>query len=207
MCFIFISGAARSGKSSWAEKQAIALAASSGSRLVYIATGQVTDDEMRRRVALHQAARAGKGFETLERYWDLVGLAPEVPLGATALLECLGTLLANEVFGIRETSKPTAPHLAAGKIFEGIALLRKRTAHLLVVSNDVFSDGATYDEPTENYRYALGSLHAELAREADMAVECVAGLALPRKTPSTLGTSCPPQHFHSQCQQVKEGSV
>jgi len=63
------------------------------------------------------------------------------------------------------------------KIFDDVLSLRARAAHLLVVSNDVFSDGITYGEPTENYRRALGALHVKLADAADMAVECVAGLA------------------------------
>jgi adenosyl cobinamide kinase/adenosyl cobinamide phosphate guanylyltransferase len=47
----------------------------------------------------------------------------------------------------------------------------------LVVSNDVFSDGVVYGRETELYRQALGALHVDLAREADLAVECVCGRA------------------------------
>ena len=179
MSLVFVSGAARSGKSAWAETHAITLA---GGRapLVYIATALINDAEMRRRVTLHRAARKDKGFETLERHTDVEGAVPSLPPGAVVLLECLGTLLANEMFeGVLD---PAAPDLAAPraydqKIFEDVLSLRAHVAHLLVVSNDIFSDGVTYDGPVEKYRQALGALHVKLAGAADLAVECAAGAA------------------------------
>ena len=178
MSFIFVSGAVRSGKSEWAEKYALFLAAGNAHPPVYIATARVYDAEMRRRVALHKAARKGKGFETLERYTDVGGVVSLLFPDSTVLLECLGTLLSNEIFGAWETGgsdllKP--PDFYVRKIFNDVFTLRARVAHLLVVSNDIFSDGVTYDEPAENYRRALGALHVKLAGTADLAVECAAG--------------------------------
>jgi adenosylcobinamide kinase/adenosylcobinamide-phosphate guanylyltransferase len=177
MCFIFVSGAARSGKSAWAEGRALSLAGDAqdfSSPLVYIATARVSDREMRRRVAMHRAARKGKGFETVERPTD-VGTA-RLPNASTVLLECLGTLLANEMFGTDRVEPQ-----AVRKIFDDLLILRDRALHLLVVSNDIFSDGAVYGEATEKYRRALGALHVALARAADLAVECAAGQAMEYK--------------------------
>ena len=163
---VFISGAARSGKSEWAETYALSLA--DGKKLVYIATARADDPEMRRRVALHQASRRDKGFETLERYTGVGGVVSQISLDSTVLLECLGTLLANEMFS-------DSPLFNVRKIFDDVLSLRARAANLLVVSNDIFSDGISYDELTEKYRQALGALHVMLAGAADLAVECVAG--------------------------------
>ena len=174
MSFVFVSGAARSGKSEWAESYALSLAAEN---LVYIATARADDPEMRSRVELHKAARKDKGFKTLEQYADVEGAAPLLLPGSTVLLECLGTLLANEMFGGCEIGTPDleAPDIYVRKIFDDVWALNSRSAHLLVVSNDIFSDGVVYDEPTERYRRALGALHVKLAGVADLAVECAAG--------------------------------
>ena len=171
--FIFVSGGARSGKSEWAEQTAVAL--SRDAPRVYLATAQVSDEDMRRRVARHQAVRSGRGFRTLERTRDLSGIFPAIPPDAAVLLECLPNWLANEMF--REDGSVCEPALLEEKIFQTALALKERCRHLLIVSDDIFSDGVTYDETTESYRRLLGRLHVRLAGTADVAVECVAGLA------------------------------
>jgi adenosylcobinamide kinase/adenosylcobinamide-phosphate guanylyltransferase len=178
MPLVFVSGAARSGKSAWAEKRALSLAAGdTAGQLVYFATARVADAEMARRVAIHKAARKGKGFETIERYTDVGGAVHLIPPSSTVLLECLGTLLANEMFRIGGPADLQAQEVYVRKIFDDVMSLNSHVANLLVVSNDIFSDGITYDEPTEKYRRALGALHVKLAGVASLAVECAAGLA------------------------------
>jgi adenosylcobinamide kinase/adenosylcobinamide-phosphate guanylyltransferase len=179
--FVFVSGGVRSGKSAWAEEYALALAdlaSPNAVPLIYLATARVSDQEMRKRVLLHQAARKDKGFETLERDVNITAVFPRLVPSATVLLECLGTLLANELFGTGESMDAEE---TASKIYQELLSLKAQTANLLVVSNDVFSDGVTYNEATENYRRVLGALHARLALEADLAAECVCGLAIIRK--------------------------
>ncbi|MDR1622119.1 MAG: bifunctional adenosylcobinamide kinase/adenosylcobinamide-phosphate guanylyltransferase [Synergistaceae bacterium] len=177
--FVFISGAARSGKSAWAEKYALSRVWGSRAPLVYLATARVCDQEMERRVLFHQEARKNKGFETLERDVDIAKAISRLAPSSTVLLECLGTLLANEMFGRgrgRDRDKGENTKVTA-KIYEELTLLRAKVADLLVVSNDVFFDGVTYDEETERYRQSLGALHVSLAWEADLAVECACGQA------------------------------
>ena len=172
--FIFISGAVRSGKSAWAEKRALEIASGP---LVYLATARVYDQEMRVRVERHQVLRKDKGFLTVECGENLTEVLPNLPYEAPVLLECLGTWTANEMFA------PDGSVASVGEIVEKIygvvCALRERAANLLIVSNDIFSDGVAYEEPTENYRRALGSLHVKLATDADIAVECACGLATP----------------------------
>ena len=171
--FIFVSGGTRSGKSEWAEQMVLSL--SPDAPRVYLATAQVTDEDMRRRVARHQAARSGRGFQPLERTRDLSGILPAIPSDAAVLLECLPNWLANEMF--REDGSVCEPPLLEEKIFQTALALKERCRHLLIVSDDIFSDGVAYDEMTESYHRLLGRLHVRLAGESDVAVECVAGLA------------------------------
>jgi adenosylcobinamide kinase/adenosylcobinamide-phosphate guanylyltransferase len=171
--FVFVSGAARSGKSAWAEEYA-QRAARSDAR-IYLATARVFDQEMRDRVALHRTARKDRGFLTLERPSDLSGVVPLIPAGATVLLECLGTWTANELFD--DAGRMTNPRAAFEKIHADSLLLRDRVKNLLIVSNDIFSDGIIYGGETEKYREILGALHVRFAAEANLAVECAAGCA------------------------------
>ncbi len=170
--FIFVSGTVRSGKSEWAERAAMAL--SPGGPRVYLATARVLDDEMLRRVELHQTARQGRGFSTLERPRDLEGILSSLSRDATVLLECLGNWTANELFG--EDGGIEDVEGTIKKIHRAALMLRDRTAHLLIVSNDAFCDGIRHDVGTDAFLRVLGALHVLLAREADAAVECAFGL-------------------------------
>jgi adenosylcobinamide kinase/adenosylcobinamide-phosphate guanylyltransferase len=171
--FVFVSGTARSGKSAWTEEYALSKAGACAP-LVYLATARVCDQEMEKRVLLHQKGREGKGFDTLERDVDISKAIPSLSPSSTVLLECLGTLLANEMFGRSENGDTRD---LCTKIYEEILSLKTRVANLLVVSNDIFSDGVSYDRETERYRQTLGALHVRLANKSDLAVECAFGRA------------------------------
>ena len=169
--FIFVSGATRSGKSEWAEAAVAAL--SGGEPMVYLATARAADEDMRRRIERHQARRRGRGFLTIERPCGLSGVLASVPAGASVLLECLPTWVANEMF--REDGTVAAPPDVREEVLCAARGLRARCRHLTIVSDDIFSDGARYDGATELYLRLLGELHVRLAGEADEAVECAAG--------------------------------
>lgn len=123
------------------------------------------------RIARHRRRRAGKGFMTVERQRDLVSL--ELPRGSTALLECLSNLLANEMFD--------AGGDYAGRVKAGLLRLIESCSDVVIVSNDVFSDGAVYGCLTEEYRRALAELNRFLAAIADRVTETAAGVTIAHK--------------------------
>lgn len=88
---IFIVGGARSGKSRFAETRARELG---GDEVLYVATAQVGDEEMRRRVEKHRQQRPGT-WRTLEASQDL-GSALVRQLGGArvVLVDCLSMLVA-----------------------------------------------------------------------------------------------------------------
>ena len=63
-------------------------------------------------------------------------------------------------------------------VLAGVAALKDRCAHLVIVTNDVFSDGITYDEVTKLYQERLGTINRRIAAEADEATEVVCGIPL-----------------------------
>ena len=169
--FILVTGGAASGKSAYAE----GLLASWRGPKYYIATMQVGDGESAQRVARHRAARAGKGFCTLERPLDLMGLRLPQP-GGGVLLECLSNLAANERF-----SPDGAGQGARGAILAGFDALLPQAGLVVAVTNEVFSDGVAYDPATLDYLDLLGGLNATLAARADRVVEVVCGLPILHK--------------------------
>lgn len=160
--FTLIIGGAAGGKSEFAEAHALKLPG----RRVYLATMEPLGAEGRARVEKHRRQRAGKGFETVERYTDLSGLF--LPPYANVLLECLGNLTANELYSLRGSG--------ADAVLAGVNHLLARSAHLTVVTNEVCSGGTDYAGDTLRYMRELSRINRTLAARADLVVEVVCSL-------------------------------
>ena len=159
------------GKSTYAEKLAVEAAA--GGALYYIAAMQPFGEESMRRIARHRKMRREKGFETVERYTDVAGLT--LPRRGVALLECLCNLTANEMFAQEGQADGARAERA---VIAGVEKLVGQTEALVVVTNDVGSDGGGYDELTMQYVDALGRINMRLAARADEVYELVCGIPL-----------------------------
>ncbi len=142
-----------------------------GAKKVYIATMEVWDEESRQRVLRHQRMRSGKGFSTLE---CPIGLS-KAAIGEvdTVLLECMSNLVANEMFS--PAGLQDATHLCED-VLCGVKRLTQQAKHVVIVTNQVFSDGVVYDEATERYKEVLAKINAALAAQADEVVEVVCGI-------------------------------
>lgn len=174
MSMILISGGSGSGKSEYAEGRAVRLQEENGGSLFYAATMMVYDEESRRRVERHRKMREGKGFVTVEIPLHIATLP--ITAGDTVLIECLSNLLANEMY------EPSgAGDTCADAIIDGIRQLKCIGANLVIVTNEVFSDGMHYDASTMLYIERLGAINTALAEMADEVTEVVAGIALQKK--------------------------
>ena len=168
---ILLTGGAACGKSAYGEQTAMQL----GTPRYYIATMRPDGTEAARRIARHQAMRADREFQTIERYTDLAGLVlPDSP--GVALLECICNLTANEIFSPNGAGPATEERILAG-----IKALSRQCRHLLVVTNEVGSDGTFYPSETMAYLTTLGRINQSLAQLADHVWELVCGIPLVRK--------------------------
>lgn len=160
--FTLITGGAASGKSAFAEAYMSALPG----QKIYLATLEPWDSECLARIARHRRARAHRGFVTVERYTDLAGA--ELPADGNVLLECMGNLVANELY---------SPAGGGGEAaVRGVESVLSRCAHLTVVTNEVFSGGQDYAGDTLRYLEVLARVDRALARRADRVIEVVCGL-------------------------------
>lgn len=164
---IMVTGGSGSGKSEFAERCCMELCPG---EKIYIATMQPFGKEGAARIQRHKKLRAGKHFQTVECYTDLEKL---ILNDQTTLLECLSNLAANEMFTNGLNEKQTVE-----KILSGIRHLQRQTKHLVVVTNDVFCDGISYEQETVQYMKALGEANVQLAAMADIVCEVVCGIPL-----------------------------
>jgi adenosyl cobinamide kinase/adenosyl cobinamide phosphate guanylyltransferase len=155
-----VLGGARSGKSSVAES----LALRSRGAVLYLATGQATDDEMRARIDAHRAARDER-FETVEAGRDLVAVL-SAHVDQPALVDSLGTwVAAHEDFAV------DADALCAA--------LTARRASTVLVSDEVGLGVHPSSDAGRRFRDVLGELNQAVAAVADSVVLVVAGRVLP----------------------------
>jgi adenosylcobinamide kinase/adenosylcobinamide-phosphate guanylyltransferase len=170
---IFLLGGARSGKSTYAETWA----SEHGRRVLYVATAQAFDDEMRERIAHHRASRPPT-WTTLEaplRTGDTIRAALDGH--DTVLLDCLTVLSANVQLTLPHNA--SQDHVTAAILDEVEALLAayaSSDATWLIVSNEV---GMGVVPPTRLGRFfrdALGRANQRVAQAADEVLLLVAGL-------------------------------
>jgi len=161
-----ITGGAKCGKSHLAEK----LLDGFTDNKYYIATMKPFGEDAFAAIKRHRKKRAGKGFETIEKYTDIHEIS--VPENSAVLLECIANLCANEMFDNKTAADPVK------HISDGINLLKNCSSKLVIVTNNVGSDGINYTSGTMRYIEAMGRLNALIADISDNVVECVYGVPI-----------------------------
>lgn len=168
-----VTGGSKCGRSRFAE----GLLDGFTGRKLYIATMQPFGEEAHAAIERHRSLRSGKGFETVERYTDIGGI--ELSEDCAVLIEDIGNLCANEMFSGDGKYDP------ADRIADGIELLGRQAAELVIVTSQVGSDGIAYDKSTAEYISVIGRVNARLALIADNITECVCGIPLTLKGKKT----------------------
>ena len=176
----FISGGARSGKSSYAERL---LTNQTAGRLVYIASGVASDEEMKQRINQHKEDRRHANWHTIEQPKNLHEVLPFLKPGDLVLWDCLTTWLANELYEGYEDGTPCVhrPGCLENKqkqLLHTIQKMKEVVAHLVIVSNEVLDEWPQYEEETEIYRQTIGTLHQQIVNVADNAIEMDHGIPI-----------------------------
>jgi adenosylcobinamide kinase/adenosylcobinamide-phosphate guanylyltransferase len=172
-----VLGGARSGKSRTAEAIARAQAGAGGD-LIYVATAEALDDEMRARIAAHRVSR-GPDWRTIDVPLDLArAIAAEARPGAAVLVDCLTLWLSNLMH--REQDVPAA---TAGLI----AALSGARGPVVLVTNEVGLGIVPDNALARAFRAHAGRMNQAVAAAAGRVVLVAAGLSLTLKdTPAPL---------------------
>lgn len=170
----FIFGGSCSGKSTFAEEM---VGQWKGTK-IYLATMTARDEESVARISRHQEQRKDKGFQTVEMGCGLSQLSQNSDI---ILLECLGNLVANEMFS--QEKAPVSREEVVKIIINDLIFLEQKCQQLVIVSNDVFQDGRldVWDDYTGEYLKALGELHLFLGKWCENVVELVYSIPIYHK--------------------------
>lgn len=164
-----VLGGARSGKSRFAESEALA----TGLRPIYVATAEIHDDEMRDRVSKHQKLREGQGWTTMEEPFDLAGLIErEAHQDRILLVDCLTLWLSNLMGAERSVDAEMATLLSVLVTVSGPVFL---------VSNEVGMGIVPENKLAREFRDHAGRLHQQIAAAASEVYLVAAGLPLKLK--------------------------
>jgi adenosylcobinamide kinase/adenosylcobinamide-phosphate guanylyltransferase len=157
-----ILGGARSGKS----RIARAITESAAERLIFVATAQAFDEEMRDRIARHRAERDNR-WSTREITLDLVeAIDREAGPGCAVMVDCLTLWLSNLMLAERDPERETDLLVEA---------IRAAKGALVLVSNEVGHGIVPATPLGRRFRDAQGRLNQRVAEVGDAVVFVTAG--------------------------------
>ena len=163
-----VLGGARSGKSDFA--QALARKRG-GDAVLFVATAEARDDEMRARIASHRAVRPA-AWQTLESPRDIARALESAAPVRVIVVDCV-TLWASNVLLVEESN---APQAMLREIDALLVWYHANDAEMILVSNEVGMGLVPDNELGRAYRDLLGAVNKKLAECADEVYLLVAGL-------------------------------
>ncbi|KJY83371.1 adenosylcobinamide kinase [Vibrio galatheae] len=175
MTIHLVLGGARSGKSSFAEAQAQKLSSQKAKH--YVATAIAFDDEMKKRIAHHQASRDEEWVEH-ECPIQLPDLLATFSDQDVVLVDCLTLWINNIIYNDGETLHET-------KIKQQVVRLTKTLeqsqADIILVSNEVGLGVIPLGQVSRLFVDHAGWTNQAIARIADKVTFVAAGLPMPLK--------------------------
>jgi adenosylcobinamide kinase/adenosylcobinamide-phosphate guanylyltransferase len=169
---IYVTGGARSGKSSHALKLAEPYAAR-----VFLATAEAFDDEMQERIDRHRIERSG-AFFTIEEPLLIDRALRDLPEGTgVVLLDCLTVWLGNLMHHLGDASAIEA------RIDALLEVLHAPPCDIILVSNEVGMGIVPENAMARAFRDLAGTLNRRVAECATQAYLLCSGLPIVLKQP------------------------
>jgi adenosylcobinamide kinase / adenosylcobinamide-phosphate guanylyltransferase len=170
---MFVLGGARSGKSTYAQEWA----QQHGREVLFVATAQAYDDDMRQRIARHRNDRPAH-WHTLEVPLNVAdAIRAQTLPHDTVVIDCLTLLASNVLLSLPEDADQDTVNAAVlAEVDALLSAYATSSASWLIVSNEV---GMSVVPPTRLgnlFRDALGRANQRLASQSDQVVLLVAGL-------------------------------
>jgi len=166
---IFITGGARSGKSSFAMQ----LAEQNSHNPVYLATARIWDDDFLKRVERHQKDRR-KLWQTIE---EEKNLSCHDLTGRTVVVDCITLWLTNFFY---DNKYDVSLSLEQAK--EEWTRLTSQNADFIVVSNELGMGVHPREESGRKFADLQGWMNQFIARQADTVYLMVSGIPVKIKT-------------------------
>ena len=162
---ILVTGGQRSGKSSYAQKLALSLAANP----VYLATSAVWDEEYRLRIERHKRDR-GAEWTNVEELKDLQKVDVQ---NRVVVIDCI-TLWSTNFF--TESNGDVEYSLAA--VTERFGEFTKQDATFIFVTNELGLGGTSENDLQRRFTDLLGWVNQYIASQSDEVVLMVSGIPM-----------------------------
>ncbi|WMI95633.1 bifunctional adenosylcobinamide kinase/adenosylcobinamide-phosphate guanylyltransferase [Bacteroides fragilis] len=160
---ILITGGARSGKSSYAERLALSLSPNP----VYLATSRIWDEEFRQRVLRHQANR-GPEWTNIEEEKELSRHSLQ---GRVVLIDCVTLWCTNYFFDLEaDTDK------ALAAIKTEFDRLTEQEAIFIFVTNEIGMGGTSENLIQRKFTDMQGWMNQYIATRANQVLLMVSGI-------------------------------
>ena len=158
-----ILGGAASGKSAFAER----LCLQTNLPCTYIATAQARDGEMSAKITAHQARR-GEEWHNVEAPLDLAGALENVVPGKVVLIDCATMWLSNQMEA--GDWQPAMVRL--------LQAMKNSASSVVMVSNELGQGIVPENAMARAFCQAHGEMNQELAAQAGLVVNVIAGLPM-----------------------------
>lgn len=169
----FILGGARSGKSRFAQQRAL----ESGGKVVYFATGVVTDDEMQARIAKHRASRPEEWTTVEEPLLPQSCIVAVRSSHEVAILDCLTVYTTNLML----QPDPPEDEAILAAVESTVRLMKQSFRETYVVSNEVGLGIVPDTELSRRFRDLAGLANQRVAALAEAVYFMCAGLSVRMK--------------------------
>ncbi|WP_368488656.1 bifunctional adenosylcobinamide kinase/adenosylcobinamide-phosphate guanylyltransferase [Clostridium sp. BJN0013] len=176
---ILVTGGAKSGKSSYAEK----LAKEIKGDILYVATSIPFDDEMKFKVKRHMEQRPSN-WSTLEAYKDFHSkLIPMLSGKSGVILDCITNLVSNlllekcgDIEKIKASQIVEIEEYIKEEIKEFINISKNISIPFIVVTNEVGMALVPEYKLGRIFRELAGSINQIIAKEAEEVYFCISGI-------------------------------
>ncbi len=177
---ILVTGGARSGKSTFAERYAARSAAEQNASVAYIATSQIYDEEMRQRVRLHRSRRPAD-WTTYEAPYEAAAAISDAGMRhGVILFDCITMFLSNDI--LRYSEEEQQADLFVGHVLslidELIHAAQAVNGTTVFVTNEVGTGIVPENRLARLYRDMAGLANQRLAASADKVYLVTCGLAV-----------------------------
>ena len=177
-----ILGGVRSGKSTFAERQAAAL----NCPVLYLATGQAGDGEMAERIRRHRAVRPAH-WQTIEEPLRpaaaLAAALAAVPAPPVVLLDALDIWIANLLMAVESADFAAVESGAREELAQLLAVCRQQTAAAILVGSEVGLSPVSVNALGRRFQDLSGLVNQQAAAAADTVYLVAASLPLQLKPP------------------------
>lgn len=172
-----VTGGCRSGKSRRAQE----IAESFPGRRVFIATCPVVDDEMRQRIEIHQADRAGRNWRTIEEQVDLPAALGKCQGASAILVDCLTLWVSNLMWQAQRQGTDLGERQIVATTQAVVDACKKLHGNIIFVTNEVGMGIVPENALARRYRDLAGRANQTMASAADHVTLMCCGLGIELK--------------------------